>query len=141
MARYLWLFTAVVGTWVVYSFAAQGRIFMAVFFAVVNAALVWWVSPFRGGISPKHAEVMRRPQSEREVVIYWRPGCQFCGRLKWRLGACGQQAIWVNIWQDKEAAQFVRSNNEGNETVPTVVMDGSVITNPDPELVLTRLTA
>jgi len=139
--RYLWLFTAIVGTWVVYSFAAQGRYFMAAFFAIINAALVWWVSPLRGGISPKHADVMRRPQNERHVVIYWRPGCQFCGRLKWRLGASGKQATWVNIWQDKEAAEFVRSHNDGNETVPTVVIDGSVITNPDPEMVLTRLTA
>lgn len=137
--RYLWFITAVVGMWVVYSFVSQGRFFMAAFLTVINITLVWWVSPLRGGISAKHADVVRRPESERQVVIYWRPGCQFCGRLKWRLGSAGKQATWVNIWQDKDAAEFVRSHNHGNETVPTVVMDGATITNPDPELVLTRL--
>ncbi|NLG20540.1 MAG: NrdH-redoxin, partial [Actinomycetales bacterium] len=49
------------------------------------------------------------------------------------------KALWVNIWQDDEAAAFVRSVNDGNETVPTVVIDGEAHTNPDPEVVRQRL--
>ena len=81
------------------------------------------------------------PESEREVVIYWRPGCGYCRRLRTSLGDLGGQARWVNIWQDDEAAAFVRSVNDGNETVPTVVMDGIPHTNPDPGTVRERLEA
>lgn len=73
------------------------------------------------------------------VVIYWRPGCGFCLRLRMTLGKAGDGATWVNIWEDEEAAAFVRSVNAGNETVPTVVMDGVAVTNPSPRKVLKRL--
>lgn len=79
--------------------------------------------------------------SEREVVIYWRPGCGYCLRLKSSLGDLREKALWVNIWQDDEAAAFVRSVNDGNETVPTVVIDGQPHTNPDPGTVRERLEA
>ncbi|MGC1207619.1 MAG: glutaredoxin domain-containing protein [Ornithinimicrobium sp.] len=76
-----------------------------------------------------------------DVVIYWRPGCGFCARLRSTLGADGDKATWINIWEDKDAAAFVRSANDGNETVPTVVMDGIPITNPSPALVKEKLNA
>ena len=79
------------------------------------------------------------PEQERQVVIYWRPGCQFCMRLKSALGDLRGQALWVNIWQDDAAAAFVRRVNDGNETVPTVVIDGEPHTNPDPGTVRERL--
>jgi len=82
---------------------------------------------------------MQRPRHERPVVVYWRPGCSFCARLRRRLGTDSQKAIWVNIWQDSEAADFVRHHNGGNETVPTVVIDDEVVTNPQPDTVLARL--
>lgn len=78
-------------------------------------------------------------QQEEGVVIYWRPGCGFSARLDAVLRDVGDQATWHNIWEDDEAAEFVRSVNDGNETVPTVVIDGEPVTNPDPELVRQRL--
>jgi glutaredoxin-like protein len=75
----------------------------------------------------------------KNVVVYWRPGCGFCAMLKARLGALREQATWVNIWEDEEGAAFVRSVNDGNETVPTVVIDGIPHTNPDPAMVAERL--
>lgn len=36
----------------------------------------------------------------------------------------------VNIWEDAEGAAFVRSVADGNETVPTVVIDGVAHVNP-----------
>lgn len=77
--------------------------------------------------------------SERSVVVYWRPGCGFCARLKNRLGPEREHAHWVNIWEDEEGAAYVRSVNDGNETVPTVVIDGIPHTNPHPDLVRDRL--
>lgn len=43
--------------------------------------------------------------------------------------------IWVDIWADPKAAAFVRSINDGNETVPTVVMGERIETNPPPSVV------
>lgn len=63
------------------------------------------------------------------VVVFWRPGCQFCARLVRELGA-GRRDVpyWVNIWDEDEAAARVRLYNGGNETVPTVVSaDGHVV--------------
>ena len=54
------------------------------------------------------------------VVIYWRPGCPFCERLDAHLGALGDEATWVNIWEDPQAEAHVQSLNDGNSTVPTV---------------------
>lgn len=73
--------------------------------------------------------------ASRNVVIYHRPGCSFCIRMKAMLGPLGRNAVWVDIWDDEEAAAFVRSVNDGNETVPTVVIDGKPHTNPAPSLV------
>ncbi|HEC08173.1 MAG TPA: NrdH-redoxin [Acidimicrobiales bacterium] len=41
-----------------------------------------------------------------------------------------------NIWEDPDAAQFVRSHAGGNETVPTVAIGGTVLVNPRPREVL-----
>ena len=79
--------------------------------------------------------------SDSEVVIYHRPGCTFCIRMKAMLGKDGAQVTWVDIWDDEEAAAFVRSVNDGNETVPTVVVGGKAHTNPEPAFVRDQLAA
>ncbi len=73
--------------------------------------------------------------ADSDVVIYHRPGCSFCIRMKAMLGSLGRNAVWVDIWDDEEAAAFVRSQNDGNETVPTVMINGEPHTNPAPSLV------
>ncbi|WP_153394216.1 glutaredoxin domain-containing protein [Ornithinicoccus halotolerans] len=78
-------------------------------------------------------------QQQDGVVIYWRPGCGFSARLRAVLGEVGERASWRNIWEDEADAAFVRSVNDGNETVPTVVIDGEPFTNPDPQWVRERL--
>lgn len=70
--------------------------------------------------------------------VYWRPGCPFCFRLRQSLYAERIPVRWHNIWRDPEAAEFVRSVADGNETVPTVVLAGTAQVNPPPgELVST----
>jgi mycoredoxin len=73
------------------------------------------------------------------VVIYHRAGCPFCLRLRLALGRRASDATWVDIWADPDAAAYVRSVNDGNETVPTVVIDGEAHTNPSPRLVRAAL--
>jgi glutaredoxin len=72
----------------------------------------------------------------RDVVVYWRPGCYFCQRLLRELEAAGLEVELRNIWEDPDAATFVRSVARGHETVPTVTIDGEALVNPDPRLVV-----
>ncbi|GAA0423554.1 membrane protein [Actinoplanes capillaceus] len=65
-------------------------------------------------------------------VVYWRPGCPYCLRLRARLGPEAARLRWVDIWQDPDAAAAVREITGGDETVPTVVIGGRGHVNPDP---------
>jgi glutaredoxin len=65
-----------------------------------------------------------------EVVVYWRPGCVYCMKLRFRLIGSGLRHRRVNIWRDPEAAAYVRSVADGNETVPTVDVAGLPLVNP-----------
>ncbi|MFD4377304.1 glutaredoxin domain-containing protein [Streptomyces sp. NPDC058486] len=85
------------------------------------------------------AEALRRSEADGRPVVYWRPGCTFCMRLRARLGARGRRAYWVNIWRDPEGAAAVRAVNDGNETVPTVLLAGRHHTNPDPAWLRARI--
>ncbi|MFF4113345.1 glutaredoxin domain-containing protein [Streptomyces sp. NPDC001714] len=80
-------------------------------------------------------EAQRRSAADGRPVVFWRPGCTYCMRLRIRLGRSARQAHWVNIWRDPAGAAAVRAANDGNETVPTVVVAGRTHTNPDPEWV------
>lgn len=71
-----------------------------------------------------------------EVVVYWRPGCPFCWRLRGGLRRRGLPTREVNIWTDPGAAAVVRAVAGGNETVPTVVVGDTAIVNPSPARVL-----
>ena len=79
--------------------------------------------------------------AEQGVAIYWRPGCPFSGRLRMAVRRHRDRIAWVNIWEDDAGRAYVASVNDGNETVPTVVIDGRPHTNPDPALVKAALTA
>jgi glutaredoxin-like protein len=68
---------------------------------------------------------------EREgVVVYWRHGCPYCMRLMFLLLFSRLRYTKVNIWRDPDAAAFVRSVADGNETVPTVTVAGRPMVNP-----------
>lgn len=66
----------------------------------------------------------------REVVIYTRPGCPYCFTLRAGLRRAGVAHRQINIWEDPDAAAFVRSVANGNETVPTVVVGDVHMVNP-----------
>lgn len=79
------------------------------------------------------------PTGAPDVVLYWRPGCMYCWLLRRGLRREGVHPDERNIWDDPEAAAFVRSVAGGNETVPTVVVDGAALVNPSVGAVLSRL--
>ncbi|MER5428404.1 glutaredoxin domain-containing protein [Streptomyces sp. NPDC002588] len=85
-------------------------------------------------------EAQRRSAVDGRPVVFWRPGCKYCIRLRIRLGRSARRLHWVDIWRDPAAAAAVRAANDGNETVPTVVVAGRPHTNPDPEWVREQLS-
>ena len=88
-------------------------------------------------VATPHAEALGH--AEHGVSIYWRPGCPYSTRLRLAVRAHRDRARWVNIWEDEAGRTFVASVNDGNETVPTVVIDGVQHTNPNPTVVKAAL--
>ena len=64
------------------------------------------------------------------ITVYWRPGCGFCAFLEQRMKRSGLDYERVNIWENPDAAAFVRSVARGNETVPTVTVGEVSMVNP-----------
>ncbi|MEM9036887.1 MAG: glutaredoxin domain-containing protein [Actinomycetota bacterium] len=75
------------------------------------------------------------------IDVYWRPGCGFCMALDRQLNRLGVPMDKHNIWEDQDAAAFVRQHANGNETVPTVHIGSSVLVNPTPNEVLQTMQA
>ncbi|MFD7430528.1 glutaredoxin domain-containing protein [Streptomyces sp. NPDC059818] len=75
------------------------------------------------------------------VVVYWRPGCPYCMNLRLRLRFSKLEYTEVNIRRDPEAAAFVRSVADGNETVPTVTVGGKAMVNPSKGQVMEAVRA
>jgi mycoredoxin len=111
----------------------------SVFSFVAFALLAVLVSPLIFPRSLPAAEAQRRSATDGRPIIYWRPGCPYCMRLRTTLGATSRRAYWVDIWKDPEGAAAVREVADGNETVPTVILAGAPHVNPDPRWLRSRL--
>ena len=70
------------------------------------------------------------PPAPVMVDVYWRPGCPYCVALRRGLSRRGVPTRWHGIWTDEEARLFVRAANDGDETVPTVRVGETTLTNP-----------
>lgn len=105
---------------------------VALIVGVVVAALV---SPRAFPRSVSHASAV----AAGGPIVYWRPGCPYCMRLRAALGRDARRLRWVDIWTDPEAAAAVRAVAGGNETVPTVVFPDRSYVNPEPSLIRARL--
>lgn len=74
------------------------------------------------------------------LVVYRRDHCGYCFRLERALKHADVPYHRRDIHEDPEAAAFVRSVNNGDETVPTVVINGTEVrVNPRPAELLQAL--
>ena len=74
------------------------------------------------------------------LTVYRRDHCGYCTQLERALRKAEVPYDRRDIHHDPAAAEFVRSVNNGDETVPTVVIgDDDVRTNPDPAQLLRDL--
>ncbi|WP_415951199.1 glutaredoxin domain-containing protein [Streptomyces sp. KLOTTS4A1] len=104
---------------------AAAILFLFTLLAAVN-------SPLFFPRSTTSAEARRRSAADGRPIVYWRPGCRYCLRLRIRLGRRAHELHWVDIRRDPAGAELVRSANDGNETVPTVLVADHPHTNPAP---------
>ena len=76
----------------------------------------------------------------REAIVYWRPGCPFCAKLRLGLRLTRTPHRLVNIHDDPAAAAVVREHNGGDELVPTVDVGGRFLSNPSVSAVRAALS-
>ncbi|WP_448316771.1 glutaredoxin domain-containing protein [Streptomyces sp. CO7] len=119
---------------------AGGEPVEAAVFLLVFVLFAGVCSPLVFPRSLDAAEAQRRSAADGRPIVYWRPGCTYCLRLRIRLGRSAGRLHWVDIWRDPAAAAAVREANGGDETVPTVVVAGRPHTNPDPAWVRAQLS-
>jgi len=108
---------------------------------VVFGVLAVLMSPLLFPPPVPAAEAQRRSARDGRPVIYWRPGCPYCMRLRTALGPDAGSAHWVDIWADPSGAAAVRAITGGDETVPTMVVAGDGFVNPSPALVREKVRA
>ena len=65
----------------------------------------------------------------------------FCDRLELGLGRARHDVSWVNISRDSEAAEFVTTYRDGNETVPTAVTGAGEMIDATPAAIKAQLEA
>ncbi|MFC7219288.1 glutaredoxin domain-containing protein [Streptomyces polyrhachis] len=135
------LLVALCGTAVAAAMAAKGDPRGAGVFLPVFVLLAVVTSPLVFPRSISESEARRRSALDGRPVVFWRPGCTYCLRLRLRLGRLGRRAYWVDIWRDAAGAAAVRAVNGGDETVPTVMLAGHAYVNPDPGWVRERLSS
>lgn len=112
--------------------AARGALVVGVVEAVVMAAVAWVLSPLFFPRPLRATDAHRLSVADGAPVVFWRPGCQYCLRLRLRLRTSARRLHWVDIWHDPEAAAELRGYTGGDETVPTVLVAGQAYVNPDP---------
>ncbi|WP_091672553.1 glutaredoxin domain-containing protein [Micromonospora auratinigra] len=134
-----WWFAGLLLACAVLAAVTQGDRRLAVAEAVVFGGLALLLSPLPFPRSVPAAQAAEQSRRDGRPIIYWRPGCRYCLRLRRRLGRRARHAHWVDIWRDPAGAAAVRAVTGGDETVPTVVVGGEAKVNPPADWVLGRL--
>ncbi|MGB1254124.1 MAG: glutaredoxin domain-containing protein, partial [Candidatus Promineifilaceae bacterium] len=74
--------------------------------------------------------------------VYGTPVCPMVTPVRSALKRANVEYTYVDIWVDDEARQQVRSINNGNESVPTLIFpDGSTLTEPSNKQLLSKLSS
>ncbi len=113
----------------------DGSVVFGLVFLAIFTVLAVLTSPSAFPDSITDAEARAAQSRDGHPIIYWRPGCPFCLRLRTSLARDAADFHWVDIWADPEAAASVRAVTGGDETVPTVVAIDQSHVNPAPQLV------
>jgi mycoredoxin len=66
------------------------------------------------------------------VTLYSAPWCAYCRIAKRFLDEQGVSYTEINIDEDEAAARRVEQWNNGNRTIPTLDINGTILMNPSP---------
>lgn len=78
----------------------------------------------RIGVRNRHDHTWEQALSalrENRSVIFWKPGCMFCARLRRRLGR-DERFLWINVYRDADADRELRRLNGGDQLTPTALL-------------------
>ncbi|WP_433301089.1 glutaredoxin domain-containing protein [Actinoplanes sp. CA-030573] len=114
---------------------AAGNVGTALVLFLVLTVVAVLTSPRAFPKSVSDASARAASAVDGRPIVYWRPGCPFCIRLRASLGRDANRLHWVDIWADPEGAASVRAVADGNETVPTVITASEAMVNPQPDRV------
>ncbi len=74
---------------------------------------------------------MKTENNPSKIILYGHATCPNVGPIKGLLKLSKVEFDYVDIHKDSDAAEIVRTINDGNESVPTLVFpDGSNLTEP-----------
>ena len=99
--------------------------------ALLMVAYAWIFSP---AFFPRSAELkvaVERAAAGQAPLVFWKPGCIYCIRLRAGLVSTGRRVSWVDSSVDEQAEAVVRTKNDGDHTTPTVLYRDQTRTNPD----------
>ena len=69
--------------------------------------------------------------SNSNIIIYGTKWCWDCTRARRYFDSNDIEYEWINIDDDPLAEQFVKENNQGMRSVPTILFpDGSILVEP-----------
>ncbi len=117
--------------------ASSGPVSIVIAVLLIGYALM--VSP---AFFPRSADLqvaLERATAGRAPLVFWKPGCIHCIRLRVAVGRDGRRMSWIDSSVDQRAEAIVRSKNGGDHTTPTVMFSDRTRTNPDIAWVRTLL--
>ena len=73
-------------------------------------------------------------KSPSQIVMYFTEWCPDCRRAKFFFKRKNIDVLEVDVKTDKKAEEFVKELNNGNRSVPTIILpDGSMMVEPSTE--------
>ncbi|MGO1409668.1 MAG: hypothetical protein ACTHV2_14915 [Brachybacterium sp.] len=92
----------------------------AVAVALFSVFMAYWTSPLRAGEHTPLATALAR-RGDDVAIILWAPGNPLSARLQAAFRTPREDVLWVNIFQDPAAQQFL-ADHGGADAVPLVIV-------------------
>ncbi|MGP5639658.1 hypothetical protein ACTXPS_09460 [Brachybacterium tyrofermentans] len=96
----------------------------AVAVVLFSLFMAYWTSPLHAGPHTPLATALRRRANDVTIVL-WAPGNPLSARLQTAIRNPREDVIWVNVYQDPAAQQFLAEHG-GADAVPLVIVGDEV---------------
>ncbi|WP_226832195.1 hypothetical protein [Brachybacterium sp. FME24] len=82
--------------------------------------MAYWTSPLHAGLHTPLATALDR-RGDDVVIVLWAPGSPLSARLQTAIRSPREDVVWVNVYQDPAAQQFLAGHG-GADAVPLVIV-------------------